>query len=310
MPMKSKALPYIAVIISAITWGFSFLFTKNTLRYLDTFQLLGYRFIVAAVILTLLAALGIIKIKLTAAKLKGMLLVTLFQPVLYFICETVGVKLTSASESGIVIALVPIAITLCSVLLLRERLTLTKWISVGICVSGVILIVLSNGAVEGSGHLLGVLALLGAVVAAGFYNPISRKVSEICTPMEITFVMMWAGAIVFTAIGIATGNGGIGTYFSQFGNLSVLANIAYLGILSSIVAFFCLNYALSKLESSVIGTFINLVPLVSVFAGVVIGGDKLFPLQCVGAALILAGIWGTAHKKAATASAPLPVQTE
>jgi drug/metabolite transporter (DMT)-like permease len=310
VPAKNKVFPYIAVIIAAITWGFSFLFTKNTLAYLDTFQLLGYRFIVAALGLSVLVVLRIIKINLTLVKLKGLLVVALLQPVLYFICETIGVKLTSASESGIIIALVPIAITLCSVFLFKERLSLSKWFSVAVCVAGVIVIVLSNGIVAGSGQLAGVAALLGAVVAAGFYNPVSRKASQQSSPMEITFVMMWVGAIVFTTIGILSTKGGIGTYFSLFGNTTVLVNIAYLGIVSSVVAFFCLNYALSKLESTVIGTFINLTPVVSVFAGVAIGGEKLVPLQFVGAALILAGIWGTARMKSEPASAPLPVPPE
>lgn len=310
MPSKTKILPYLAVTVSALIWGFSFLMTKNALGYLDTFQLLGYRFIVAAGTLTILVAVGAVKIKLTAAKLKGMLLVALLQPVLYFICETIGVKQTSASESGIIIALVPIAVTLCSVLLLKERLSLLNWLSVAVCVAGVVFIVLAKGVEAGTGRIVGVIALLGAVIAAGFYNPVSRKVSEQSSPMEITFVMMWVGAIVFTAIGIVAAKGNVGAYFNQFANLNVMPGVAYLGVVSSVLAFFCLNFALSKLEATVIASFINLTPLVSVFAGVVIAGDKLFPLQCVGAVMILAGVWGTARRKSAANNTPLPVQAE
>jgi drug/metabolite transporter (DMT)-like permease len=316
MSANSKTLPYVAVIISSVTWGFSFLFTKNALGHLQAFQLLGYRFIVAAVILTVLAAFGLIKIRLTAAKLKGMMVVALLQPVLYFLGETFGVKLTSATESGILIALVPIAVSICSVWLLKERLAASKWVAIAVCVAGVVLIVLAKGFDAGGGEMTGVLSLLGAIVAAGFYTPLSRKVSRQSTPMEITFVMMWVGAIVFNAIGIASEavsahkSGLHFAYFDQFANPAVLAEIAYLGILSSIVAFFCLNYALSRLESTVVGTFTNLVPVITVFAGVVIGGESLLPLQCVGAVLILAGIWGTARRKPVPARAPLPVQPE
>ena len=47
--------------------------------------------------------------EITSHKLSS-LVVALFQPILYFIFETVGVDLTSASESGIVIALIPVVV--------------------------------------------------------------------------------------------------------------------------------------------------------------------------------------------------------
>lgn len=309
-PMKSKAVPYAAAAVSAVAWGFSFLFTKNALSYLSMFQLLGYRFIVAAVFMTVLAAVGAIKIRLTKEKLRNMMLVALLQPVLYFMCETVGVNLTNASESGLVIALVPIATSLFSMRLLKERFNPLKWISVGICVGGVALIVLAKGLSSGGGQLLGFAALLGAVLAAGLYNPLSRKASEMCSPMEITFMMMWTGAIVFTATGIVADKGDFGAYFGMFGSWNVMAGVAYLGLICSVVAFFFQNFALSKLESTVIGTFANLVPLISVFAGVAIGGDRLAPLQIAGAALILAGIWGAARGGPAAAKAALPAHLE
>jgi drug/metabolite transporter (DMT)-like permease len=313
MPGKSKSLPYAAAVLAAVVWGFSFLFTKNALGYLRPFQLLGYRFLVAAAAMTLLVATRAVRVRLTRAKLGGLLLVALLQPVLYFTGETLGVARTTVSESGVVIALVPVAITLCSVLLLRERLSPAKWGAVALCAGGVVLIVLSEGWDAGSGRerLLGVLALLGAVAAAGFYNPLSRKVSEACSPTEVTFVMMWVGAIVFNAIGLgdAAVRGELGGYFARFADLHVAAGIAYLGIVSSVVAFFCLNFALSRLQSSVVGTFINLTPAITVFAGVAFNGDKLGWLQCAGAALILLGIWGAARKKAEGLES-LPAQAE
>ena len=303
MSAQKKALPILAAVVAAITWGFSFLFTKNALGHLETFQLLGYRFLVAAVFLTVLVAVGLVKIRLTAQKMRGLLLVALLQPVLYFVGETIGVKLTTTTESGILIALVPLAITMCSLIILKERLSPLSWVAIAISVAGVVLIVLSKGMDSGSGQFTGTLALLGAVVAAGIYNPLSRKVSQQCSPMETTFVMMWVGAIVFNIAGIALHEGGIGSYLNAFANPTVLLDVAYLGVLSSVVAFFCLNYALSQLPSSTVGTFINLTPIITVFAGVLIGRETLLPLQIAGAVLVLAGIWWVARRQAADAAA-------
>lgn len=307
-----KALPFAATVVASVAWGFSFLFTKDTLAYLGVFQLLGCRFLLAAGFMTLLLALRVFRVRLTWGKLKSLLLIALLEPVLYFICETVGVNLTTVSESGVIIALVPVAITISSVLLLKEKLSLLKWAAVGLCVGGVVLIVLSNGWDTGGGQLPGVLALLGAVTAAGLYNPLSRRASENCTPAEMTFVMMWTGAIVFNLAGLgdAAFRGQLGSYFSRMADIHVIGGIAYLGVISSVVAFFCLNYALSKLPATVIGTFINLIPAVTVFAGVALNGDKLTWLQAAGAALILIGIWGAASGKTNRQEEPLPISPQ
>jgi drug/metabolite transporter (DMT)-like permease len=297
MPTKSKTLPYIAAVVSSVIWGFSFVFTKDSLQRMGMFQLLGYRFLVAAMILTVLVVFRIIKIRMTKRKLLAMLPVALLEPVLYFTLETYGVKLTSATECGIVIALAPISITLFSLLLLKERITSLKWVSIGVCVAGVIVLALSKTGLAGGSRLMGIAALIGAVAAAGLYPPVSRKLSTECTPIEITFMMMCVGAVVFNIAGLALQEGGPGAYIAGLCNLQAIPGIAYLAVMCSVTAYFLLNYAISKLEANVIGTFINLVPLVSVLAGVAVAGDKLLPLQIAGGVLILAGVWGAARTR-------------
>lgn len=296
---QNSKLPYAAATITAIIFGFSFLFTKGALDTLDIFQLLGFRFITAALFLTILSLSGLIKVNIGWGSLKKLLIVAFFQPILYFICETIGVNLTTASEAGIVISLAPVSITLFALLMLKERLNLLQWISVFVSISGVILITLAGSRNMDKGHILGIIALLGAVVSAGLYNVLSRKISAKHNPIEITFVMMWAGAIVFNVIGLASAasHGGLVSYFTGFLNTNVIIDILYLGILSSVAAFFLLNYSLSKIEASKAGVLMNLTPVVTVLAGIFLRGEKFYLLQFIGAALILAGIWGTNQRK-------------
>lgn len=311
--MHSKSyLPYAAITVSMIIFGFSFFFSKDALAHADTFQLLGFRFLLAAVLLALLAVARVIRLRLTRHKMAGMLLVALFQPVLYFIGETVGVKLTSASESGLIIALIPIFVPLFSTTMIKEKLSLARWLAIAACVSGVVLIIASKGFSGSGGHFEGIAALLCAVLAASVYTVISKRAFRDSSPMEVTFVMMWVGAIVFNAIGLATSaaQGTLSGYLAPLSNTRFLLDILYLGVLSSIVAFFCLNYSLTKLEAAVAGAFENLVPVISMIAGVFVGGEKLAILQYAGAALILAGIWGAARRKSPSAAPPLPVSPE
>ncbi len=290
---KEKLLAYGAITLASVIFGFSFLFTKMTLEHLEVFQLLGIRFLIAALCMSLLVATRIVKVQLNFKKIGSILLISLAEPVLYFVFETFGVKLTSASESGMMIALIPFAVAILSMIILKEKIAGRQWLAILLAVAGVLLITLAKDSIGNISSITGYLLLLGAVLTAGLYNPLSRKASAQCTPFEITLIMMWAGAICFNTIGltIAGTEGRIGHYFTDALNPGALYGLLYLSLVSSIVAFLCFNYAVSKIKSSIVATFANLTTVVSILAGVFINGEKLYWLQMAGAALVLAGIW-------------------
>ncbi len=293
--MNKKVISYIMLTGSSIIFGFSFLFTKDALTHLDLFQMLGLRFLIAALILTVLAFARVIKISLTRSKIKAMLPLVVLQPLVYFVGETYGIKLTSSSESGMMIALMPIAIALFSIKILNERLVLRQWIAVMASVVGVAMIIGANGFSGTSGNLLGYLLLLVAVAAEGMYAPLAKKhMATKCTPVEVTFLIMCGGAIAFNAAGllVAAVAGEMRTYFTDALKIEVLSGLLYLSVASSVVAFFCINFALSKVRASASASFCNLTTVVSVLAGVLLGGEKLHMLQIAGMVLILISIWG------------------
>lgn len=296
--MTRHFYPTAAAVTVAVIFGFSFLFTKGALFYLSPFQLLGLRFALAALSLTLLALGRVITLRIRLSHLPDLLKIALWQPVIYFICETYGVKFTSASESGVVIALVPVAVAVLSVFMLKEKITPGQGVCIGGAVAGVMLMALGGAAGENgesSSHLAGIFLLFGAVLAAGFYNILSRRAANIYTPLDITFVMMWLGALVFNAVGLTQSYlaGRLIDYIAAMQQLPVITALLYLGLLSSVVAFFLLNYALSYLPASRAAVFMNLTPVVSVLAGVLFYRESLSLWQLAGGAFIVLGVWGT-----------------
>ena len=179
-------------------------------------------------------------------------------------------------------------------LILKEKVTFKQWAAILSAVAGVVLIIAAKGLTLGSAYFLGYLVLFGAVLAAALYNTLSRKASAVCTPFEITFVMIWVGAIIFNAIGLALAGaeGRFSRYFSDALPFGILSGILYLSILSSIIAFFCWNFALSKIKSSVSSVFSNFTTVVSILAGVAFNKEKLYWLQLAGAAIVFLSIWG------------------
>ena len=64
-------------------------------------------------------------------------------------------------------------------------------------------------------------------------------------------------------------------------------------VLSSIGAFFLLNYMLSRMEASRSAVFSNLTTIVAILAGVLFRGDVFYWFHAVGGFLILLGVYGT-----------------
>ncbi len=288
-----RYLPYLAGIGVALTWGFSFMFTRGALDYLAPFHLLGLRFAAAVAAMSLLRILGIINIKVVPRDYLNLLPLAFFQPILYFATETTGVLLTSASYAGMMIAIIPIFVAILAVFVLREYPNRLQIFFIIASVTGVIFIIYMDTQSIAGVNPLGTLALLGAVVAAACYNIASRKASVDYKPIHTTWVMMVVGAVVFNAVSLGQhlSAGKIGIYLTPLGEL--WPTVIYLGVISSVAAFFMYNYVLSKVTAAQGSVFANMVTVVAIAAGVVFRGETVFWYQLVGTAAILTGVWGT-----------------
>ena len=293
---KDRWLPVISGIIVSVLFGLSFMFTREALDILAPMQLLSFRFALAALCLTVLRLVGVIRVDLRGKNLNSLFVVALFQPVLYFSFETTGVKLTSASEAGMIMGLIPVVVVLLEVPFFKSAPSIKQLASVVLSVAGVFFIVVMKGNVELGYNIWGTLALIGAVLAAGMYNIYSKKSTLAFTPVEITYLMMWTGALLFNGIVLIQhiAGGTLGSMFLPLAQPRILAAIVYLGIFSSVLAFFLMNFMLSKIRASQTATYINLTTVVAILGGILFRGETFAWFQGVGAFMIILGVWGTA----------------
>jgi drug/metabolite transporter (DMT)-like permease len=295
MRNKHNTLPILSGIGAAAIFGLSFLFSKMALNSAGTFELLSFRFLTAFLIMTALIGLKIIKVNYKGKNIKGLLLLGIMEPIIYFIFETYGIKFSSSSIAGLMIALIPIGVVILSAYFLKEKPSAVQFMFIIMSVLGVILIGVMGSSGSGGGNLFGILLLLGAVISAAAFTIISRKLSSDFTPIELTYSMMVLAAIFFNGVSIFNHivNKNIKIYFAPLKNIDFLASIAYLGILSSIVAYFLINFTLSKLEASKSAVVSNLATIVSIIAGVVILKESFYYYHLIGSILIIVGVWGT-----------------
>lgn len=293
--MQKDFRPMAAGFLVAIIFGFSFLFTKSGLELVTPYHLLALRFGAALALFIALRLTGLIKLNFKGKKIYPLIGLSILEPILYFIGETIGISLTSSSEAGMIIALVPVATTLLAIFMLKERPPLKQLAFIMLSVAGIFFIIFMKGNTQLGSNILGIYVLLAAVVAAALYNVFSRKLSAEFSPVEITYVMMWVGAVFFNGVSIIQHiiAGNLNEYFKPFGNWGVLITIIYLGLLSSVVAYFMFNFMLSKMEASKSSVFMNLSTVFSIIAGVMFANEPFYWYNFVGGMMILLGVWGT-----------------
>ena len=295
MKDKTEYLPIFAGIITSIVFGFSFLFTKEALTSIRVFHLLGFRFACAVIALSLLQVSGLIKINFKGKKVNKLLVLAFFQPVAYFIFETLGLKLSTASEAGMMIALIPVVVAILAAVFLKEIPSFKQLLFIIVSVTGVLFIIIMKHNTEFSKQSTGLFLLLGAVFSAGFYNILSRKSSIEFSSIEITYIMMVIGALVFNGVSLFRHylNHQLANYLTPLTNPDVLIAVLYLGVLSSVMAFLMVNFMLSKLEAYKSAVFTNLTTIISVIAGVVLRNEPFYWFHLLGGFLIILGVWGT-----------------
>lgn len=273
-------------------YGLSYIFTKQATASASPIALLGWRFLIAFVVMSALIVFKVIRVNFRGKKWRPLLLVALFDPVLYFIGETFGISHTTASESGVFLACIPVAALLASALVLRKYPTRQQVGGILLTLVGVVVTVLAAGA-SASLDLIGYLFLLLAVVTYALYSVYVEKAAAF-SGIEITYIMLAAGAAVFgaMALGDAGAHGQLAALLRlPAHNAAFTVAVLYQGIGSSVLALFLSNYAIAQIGVNKTASFIGVSTVVSIVAGVLVLGEAFSGPQLLGAAIIILGVY-------------------
>ncbi|WP_207680333.1 DMT family transporter [Desulfonema magnum] len=287
MNQNNQVITYLALTVTVIFWGLSFVATKVALESLPTFTLIFIRFgLAACLFLALMMRFGF---PLFTLREHGKLLLTaMFEPGLYFIFETIGLQHTTAPKAALIIATIPLAVTVLASLLLGERTSMLSFLGIGISLAGISILVVGDPQFRWGwgGSLVGDILIFGAVISAAFYIICARDLGRNHTALEITGLQIIYGAF-FYAPAFLWELPGIN--WSAISGRSLTA-VVYLTVFATVAAFMCYNYALTRISASRASLFINCIPVVTALGAWVLLGEKLTRIQIGGGTLVLLSI--------------------
>ena len=283
-------LATMAALGAQIIFGFSFMFTKISLNYASPMTVIADRYLVAFFCMTLVMLLTKQKIKLKSSMWK-IILMALFQPVLYFLFETYGIKLTTSAFSSIMISLIPVVSMICGIFTLKEVPSPMQYVFSVISVIGVIIMTLS-GKSSGTITFLGIILLIGAVFSSVFFNISSRKISGEFTVVERTYATTVIGLVAFLSVSLIENIHNPARILTSFASPAYMWSILYLGVLSSVVAFLLMNFANTYLPVAKTTVFANVTTVISVIAGMLFLDEKITASVIISTIMIIFGVTG------------------
>lgn len=116
--MSKQLKADLALLIVTIIWGSSFILTKNSLDYLPTYNFLAIRFIIAALISSLIFYKNMIRIDRETLKYGLLIGIILFAGYAF---QTVGINYTTASKSAFITGFSVVIVPVLSALMLKLK---------------------------------------------------------------------------------------------------------------------------------------------------------------------------------------------
>ncbi len=280
---------YLLSLLAIVLWGMSYLWSDSLLSQGVPVEFIVFTriFLAGTVLLIANKCLG----KSLAIKRKDIpkfLLIALFEPFIYFVAETYGIRLTdSPTISSLLIATSPIFSVMVGIFIFRERFSLFNMAGILVCLGGIVMVTLCHGTI-GSSFLLGIGLLVIAVLAEVGHASLTKYLTDSYEPLVIVMYQFLIGSVYLLPLFLGPGirNFNAELYLSW----SVIRPILCLAVFCSSIAFGLWAYTIKYLGVAKSSIFMSTIPVCTALAGWVLGQEMLTPLQWAGIAVSCIGV--------------------
>lgn len=286
MHFIKRHLPYIALVTAAILWGANTPVMKYTLASVPLFTLAFLRFFLGALLLLpfMYKQINYEKKDWFPLFLSAFLGVTVIIT-LYFL----GLRMTSALNSGIIGGTQPIVLLIFGYIFLQEKITRRMMIGSGIALFGLCVVIGKGMFIQGFDiSPIGDALIFISHIAFAAYVTLSKELTHKYSALALTFFFFLIGSLFFIP----------GVIFEYMANPAWISQVPlpayggiFYGIVFSAVIAFCLwQYGLAKVSEGQIGFFLYISPVVSSVLAITILGDQLTEEFLIGTLLICIGL--------------------
>jgi drug/metabolite transporter (DMT)-like permease len=291
--LNKKYIGGMYLSLASSIWGGTFVVSKYILNYIPPLTLITLRYILAVLALFIFIKF-ISKEKLKKITKKDGFLFLLIGFIGYFLSislQFLGTKLTDAHTGSVLTASTPAFTIIFAKLILKEKITLKKFISLLIASLGV-LVVIGYGGSKGF-NFLGDLALIGAANTWALLSVLVKIASKNNSSLIVTAYAIFIGLIFTIPFTVFELKSTPITYI----NLNIILGLIYIGVISTAIAFFLWNKGLEMVDTGIGSLFFFFQPLVGSFLGWFLLNEKLGMNFFIGGVLILSSVFVVSYEK-------------
>ncbi len=287
----NKAVIYLLSVLAIVLWGMSYIWSDRLIALgVPISYFVPLRIFVAGIILLLFNILTK-EFRLIARKdIWKFMLLSLFEPLIYFFCETYGIKETgSPTISAMIIASVPIFSVGAGFLFFKERISVINALGIAVTLGGICLVLLKQGGDEGvpQNFILGVVLLMIAVFSEVGHASLTKLLADGYKPQVIVMYQFLIGTVYFLPFFLTRG---IENFDARLVSWEVLEPILCLAVLCSSLAFSLWAMAIKKLGVGKSSVFLAMMCVATALVAEVIGREHLSLLQWLGVLIAVLGI--------------------
>jgi len=278
---------YLAVVISMLCWAISFIWSKGALEVYGPLTILSLRLALASVVLMSFSKLIGKLNKIQKGDYKYLILLSFFEPFIYFIGETYGLQRVSPTIAAVIIATIPLFLPYVAWYFFKERITKFKVFGTILSFIGVLLVVINNH-MELNADIYGVLLLLLAVFAAIGYTAVLNKLSHKYNSFTIVSWQSTLGLIGFIPLMLMIE---LPETMETGMVWQGLRPIMLLGIFGSILAFVFFTHSIKVLGVTRSGVFTNAIPVLTSLFSFILLGERLLNINYLGIFIVVVGLF-------------------
>lgn len=290
-----QALPYICLVLAMLLWASSFVALKLAFRGYHPMQVIfGRMFIATLCFVVFIPAFR--KIRWRRRDLKYLLVMAICEPCLYFVFEAKALELTSASQAGMITAMLPLLVAVLAWGILKENIRLQTLFGFILAILGALwLSVASAITVEAPNPMLGNFFEFLAMLCAAGYTIALKHLSDHYPPLFLTAFQAFLGSLFFFPF-LLMPEIGIPRHIS----MTPLLAVVYLGTFITFGAYACYNFGVSRIPANQAAGFVNLIPVFALLLGMLVLGEKLNGEQWLACGLVFSGVWISSRGKIGT----------
>lgn len=270
-------------LVSVAVWGMSFAVVRTAMDVLTPAGVVGLRLLIGSAALMVFqywrgGRIWPVREDVGRCVFLGVVLAV------HLLIQAYGLVYTSAISTGVIIGFVPVSLALGAFLFQGHRMAGVGWVGVMVATGGVVLVALDKTP-EFEQATFGDLLQLSSCVTWTVYTLTAAAVVKRNGAMCVTVFAMVTASVTSLGLSLMTGmtQGEL--------TLRVLADLGFLGVLCSALAYVMWFIAQREHGPTRAGSMIYFQPFVSIAAGAVILGESVTVWAVAGCFVVLGGVY-------------------